>query len=206
MNIMNSNNDLIQHLINSGALHSYDIIEAFEHVDRVDFVVNPYASDVYADHPLQIGDGQTISQPTTVAMMMEMLKPVKGQKILDIGSGSGWTTALLSFIVGKSGSVLGMERIPQLIEFGNSNLNKYNITNAKIIPAKTELGMVGEEFDRILVSAAAVTLPMELIEQLKVGGKLVVPVNDSIYELTKGKNKVLKSIRHYGFRFVPLIY
>ena len=203
---MTSKNDLTNHLINRAVLKSSNIIEAFNHIDRIDFVLDPTAEEVYEDYPLQIGYKQTISQPTTVAMMLEMLSPQKGQKILDIGSGSGWTTALLSYIVGDRGFVTGLERVDSLINFGNTNLNKYRFINSEIIQAKDELGIVGEKFDRILVSAAASKLPYSLIEQLKIGGKLVIPVKNSIYEITKEEDEELKTIEHYGFRFVPLIF
>ena len=203
---MNSNSSLINHLINRDALKSSNIIEAFEHIDRVDFVLDSTASDVYEDYPLQIGYQQTISQPTTVAMMLEMLSPKEGQKILDIGSGSGWTTALLSYIVGNGGSVTGVERVGSLVEFGSHNLQKYSFKNAKIIQATDELGIVGEKFDRILVSAAADEFPTELTAQLKIGGKLVIPIKNSIYEIIKKEDGELEAIEHYGFRFVPLIF
>lgn len=175
-------------------------------MDRADFVRDSAAPDIYEDYPLQIGHGQTISQPRTVAMMMEMLSPKEGEKILDIGSGSGWTTALLAFIAGESGSVTGVERVSELVKFGNSNLAKYNFNNAKIIQAKAKLGIVGEEFDRILVSAAANEFPFELTAQLKIGGKLVIPVRDSVYEIKKNEDGKLEAKEHYGFSFVPLIF
>ncbi|MCK5110324.1 MAG: protein-L-isoaspartate O-methyltransferase [Arcobacteraceae bacterium] len=203
---MISHNDLINHLINSNVLHSSNIIEAFNKIDRINFVADPTVFDVYEDYPLQIGYQQTISQPSTVAMMMEMLEPQKGQKILDIGSGSGWTTALLGFIVGNSGCVTGIERVNQLVEFGNHNLEKFRFKNAKIIQAGDELGIPDEKFDRILVSAAADEFPDDLIKQLKINGKLVIPVRDSIFEITKNEDGEIKGIEHYGFRFVPLIY
>lgn len=203
---MISKNDLIDHLLNSGALYSTNITDAFLHVDRIDFVSDPTVPDVYGDYPLQIGNGQTISQPTTVAMMLEMLQPRKGQKILDIGSGSGWTTALLSYIVTDEGSVTGLERVGSLVEFGSKNLRKYGFKNSKIIQAGDALGIVGEKFDRILVSAAADEFPKELTKQLRVGGKLVVPVRNSIFEVTKKEDDELEAIEHYGFTFVPLIF
>lgn len=203
---MISYNYLISHLINSGALCSKAVIESFKNVDRADFVLDPKVSDLYEDHPLQIGHSQTISQPTTVAMMLEMLDAKKGQKVLDIGSGSGWTTALLSYIVGDGGSVVGCERVDELIEFGNRNLEKYEFKNSQIIHATDKLGIPGEEFDRILVSAAAQQFPHELTEQLRVNGKLVIPVRNSIYEVTKRDDGTLDSVEHYGFTFVPLIY
>lgn len=203
---MNSNSEMVDYLIDIGALRSKNIIEAFRNVDRADFVAYRDAADIYEDYPLGIGNGQTISQPRTVAMMFEMLSPKKGQTILDIGSGSGWTTALLAYIVGESGYVVGVERVSELVEFGRKNLKKYNFKNAKIIEAGDELGIDGEVFDRILVSAAAEEFPYELKKQLKVGGKIVIPVQNSIYEMIKDKNGELDGVEHYGFTFVPLIY
>ena len=202
---MISNTDLINHLISKDTLKSTTIIEAFRYIDRADFVLDPTISDIYEDYPLQIGYQQTISQPTTVAMMLEMLSPKEGDDILDIGSGSGWTTALLSFIVGDKGSVTGLERVDSLVKFGNNNLKKYRFKNNEILQAKDELGIVGEKFDRILVSAAASEFPYSLVEQLKIGGKLVIPVKNSIYEITKKEDGEVEAVEHYGFRFVPLI-
>lgn len=204
--MVGSNNQMVDYLIDVSVLHSHRIIEAFRAVERVDFVVNDNALDIYEDYPLGIGYGQTISQPRTVAMMMEMLSPKEGQKVLDIGSGSGWTTALLAYIVGDSGSVIGVERVEELVEFGRKNLEKYDFKNAKIVQAEDELGIVGEEFDRILVSAAASTFPYELIKQLKVGGKLVIPIQNSVFEIVKKTAGDFDANEHYGFTFVPLIY
>lgn len=200
------NSDLVGHLINKGLLRSSDIIKAFRDIDRADFVLDASVGDSYGDYPLGIGYGQTISQPTTVAMMFEMLSARSGDKVLDIGSGSGWTTALLADIVGESGYVTGLERVDELVELGAHNLEKYKFKNAKIIHAKEGLGIEGEEFDRILVSAAADEFPLELTQQLKAGGKLVIPVRNSIYEVTKKENGDLDTIEHYGFTFVPLIF
>ncbi|MDO9266580.1 MAG: methyltransferase domain-containing protein [Sulfurimonas sp.] len=203
---MNSNSEMVDYLIDVGALRSNNIIEAFRNVDRADFVADARAADIYEDYPLGIGRGQTISQPRTVAMMLEMLSPKEGQKILDIGSGSGWTTALLAYIAGESGLVIGVERVVELVRFGSANLKKYNFKNAKIIEAGDELGIKSEKFERILVSAAAEEFPHELKNQLNVGGKIVIPVQNSIYEMTKDENGELDGVEHYGFTFVPLIY
>ncbi|MDH4944227.1 protein-L-isoaspartate O-methyltransferase [Sulfurimonas sp. C5] len=203
---MNSQKDLVNYLINTNALHSPDIIKAFIAIDRYDFVKNQNSYATYEDFPLSIGNSQTISQPTTVAMMLEMLSPKQGNSILDIGSGSGWTTALLAHIVGQEGCVTGLERLDELVEFGSNNLNKYHFNNAKIIKATDRLGIQGKKFDRILVSASAEDFPTKLTDQLKPGGKLVIPVKNSIFEITKTKDDELKIIEHYGFVFVPLIY
>jgi protein-L-isoaspartate(D-aspartate) O-methyltransferase len=202
---MNSYKDLITSLLNIGAIRSKNVLEAFRKVDRVKFVLDSEVYNVYEDYPLQIGCGQTISQPRTVAMMLEMLEAQEGEQILDLGSGSGWTTALLACIVKEKGYVTGVERIPSLVEFGNKNLKKLALKNAKIIQASDKLGVVGKKFDRILVSAAAQVFPYELGEQLKVNGKLVIPINNSIYEIRKKENGKLEKTEYYGFRFVPLI-
>lgn len=203
---MTTNEDLINHLIETNAMHSQNIIDAFLNVDRANFVLDANDYAVYADHPLPIGHGQTISQPTTVAMMLEMLHPQAGQKVLDIGSGSGYTTALLAYIVGDKGSVTGLERVPYLVKYGNDNLKKYGWKNVKIIQSENGLGLVGETFDRILVSAAANEFPLKLTQQLNIGGKLVIPVKNSIFEITKKEDGELQGVEHYGFTFVPLIF
>jgi len=203
---MSTNANLINHLMSTNSMHSKNIIDAFTKIDRADFVLDPNDSELYADHPLPIGHGQTISQPTTVAMMLEMLQPKEGQKILDIGSGSGWTTALLAYIVGDKGSVIGLERVSYLVKFGNNNLKKYDFQNAKITQAKDALGLEGETFDRILVSAAAQEFPLKLTQQLNIGGRLVIPIKNSIYEIVKKENGEIEGIEHYGFTFVPLIF
>ncbi|MCK9473922.1 methyltransferase domain-containing protein [Sulfurimonas sp.] len=201
-----ANNKMVDYLIEVGTLRSNRIIEAFRNIDRADFVVDRNSIDVYGDYPLGIGNGQTISQPRTVAMMLEMLSPKEGERILDIGSGSGWTTALLAYIVGGSGSVVGVERVKELVEFGSSNLKRYKFKNAKIVEAGDELGIVGDIFDCILVSAAADELPYELIKQLRVGGKLVIPIQSSVFEIIKKEDGSFDANEHYGFAFVPLIY
>lgn len=203
---MTTNEDLINHLIETNAMHSQNIIDAFLNVDRANFVLDANDYAVYADHPLPIGHEQTISQPTTVAMMLEMLRPNEGQKILDIGSGSGYTTALLAYIVGDKGSVTGLERVPYLVKYGNDNLKKYGWKNVKIIQSENGLGLEDETFDRILVSAAANEFPLKLTQQLNIGGKLVIPVKNSIFEITKKEDGELQGVEHYGFTFVPLIF
>lgn len=103
-------NDLIEYLIDTKALSTNNIIEAFRHVDRDDFVIDSNSPKIYRDYPLPIGYNQTISQPTTVAMMLEMLQAKRGENILDIGSGSGWTTALLAYLTLMDITVLHLFR------------------------------------------------------------------------------------------------
>lgn len=203
---MNDQRTLIKELIRIGVLRTPSIIVAFEHVDRKDFVPLERRVFSYQDDALAIGYGQTISQPLTVVFMLELLAPQKGEKILDLGSGSGWTTALLADVVGPSGMVAGVERIPELVTFGKENLAKYNYGQAKIAKAGDELGFSEEApFDRILVSAAAAKLPRPLVDQLKVGGVMVIPVGNAIQKVTKLSGEEVAIETYEGFEFVPLL-
>lgn len=203
---MRTNEELIGHLIHSGALHSSSLIHAFTRCDRILFVPQELHSYAYSDRPLPIGVAQTISQPYTVAVMLELLNPMVGNRVLDIGSGSGWTTALLATAVGKSGYVEGVEIIPPLVEYGNANLHKAHIDNASITLADpSSLGREGELYDRILVSASAPEMPIKLFEQLKTGGILVIPIQNSIWHVAKHEDGTLDAYELPGFVFVPLI-
>ncbi len=203
---MLNNRELIDHLIKRRVLVSGTIIDALSSIDRINFVRPEELNRAYMDNPLSIGYGQTISQPYTVIFMLELLQAEKGNKVLDIGSGSGWTTALLAHIVQKEGSVLGMEKVSDLVKFGKNNIEKYNFTNAKIVQSEEELGKPEEQFDRILVSAAAREIPDELVDQLKIGGRMVIPVQSSIYKVDKISKEQVEKDENYGFSFVPLIY
>lgn len=205
MNIRN-NQQLINHLFNARVLRTLSLIKAFEKCDRILFVPEPLHENAYGDYPLQIGHGQTISQPYTVAMMLEMLSPNPGDKVLDIGSGSGWTTALIASAVGQNGFVEGIERIEPLVDYGQNNLKKAHIDNAAITLADPAvLGRPGHTYDRILVSASASSMPSELFEQLRPNGILVIPIGQSIWRFTKDAEEKIDAYEFPGFRFVPLI-
>ena len=162
---------------------------------------------------LPIGLGQTISQPLVVAFMIELLEPKQGEKIFDVGSGSGWTTALLSEIVGKNGKVIAMEVVPDLKEFGEKNVSKYGFVEkgiAEFICADGAKGYKKEApFDKILASASARDLPLAWKEQLKVGGRIVTPIGNSIWLFVKnppvGGETKFEEKEYPGFVFVPLI-
>jgi len=202
---MTSKEKLVEYLVNTGVLKTQEIIKAFNEIDRADFVPKEYLNEAYEDHPLPIDRGQTISQPTTVALMLELLQPKVGDKILDIGAGSGWTTALLAQIVGSKGIVLGVEIVLELFELGRKNLEKYNFSNAEILQANEVVGLKKEApFDKILVSAAGEELPQELVDQLKVGGRMVIPIKNSVWKIDKVSESEIKKDEYPGFVFVPL--
>jgi protein-L-isoaspartate(D-aspartate) O-methyltransferase len=189
-----------------GVLRSPRIIRAFETTDRAWFVPEAMLPFVDEDRPLPIAEGQTNSQPSTVAFMLELLDAQEGDRVLDIGSGSGWTTALLCRIVGEKGSVLGLERIDALVRFGQNNLRRCGCPpRCRIEKAEEVLGRPGESFDRILVSAAAERFPEHLVEQLEEGGVLVIPVGNAIWRVRRLHGGTLHTERYEGFRFVPLI-
>jgi len=184
-----------------------DMIEsAFASVKRETFLPEQERSYASMDMPLPIGFGQTNSQPTTVRAMLKWLEVVKGQKVLDVGSGSGWTSALLSYLVGAKGMVVAVERVPELVRFGRNNCKSLGIKNVEFFLAGKKLGWQEEApYDRILVSAAADELPMELVDQLANSGRMVVPVGNNIYVVDKNEKGEVSQNIFSGFVFVPLI-
>lgn len=202
-------NRLTNDLMREGYLRTTSVIEAFANVDRIDFVLPELELNASADIPLPIGYGQTISQPTTVAIMMELLEPKAGQKILDIGSGSGWTTALLAFIVGEKGKVISIERIKELCDFARKNVRKIRKINKEVVEIYNINGSLGyaprAPYDRILVSASGHEIPKELKDQLKIGGKLVMPVYNYLHYVEKRGENDFYEEEYPGFSFVPLI-
>lgn len=182
------------------------LIEAFQVINRSSFLREETKDRVDIDAPISIGYGQTNSQPTTVRLMLEWLDPLAGEKILDVGSGSGWTTALLAYLVGSEGEIFAVEKIPELVKFGTDNCKRTGIKNARFFTAGATLGLSEfAPFDRILVSAVASELPKELLSQLKVGGRLVIPIRHSIHVIDKTTEDNFKSTEHKGFVFVPLV-
>jgi protein-L-isoaspartate(D-aspartate) O-methyltransferase len=206
--VFKSNQELVNYLKERGVLRTKEIINAFLKIDRKDFVKEEYIDQAYFDTPLPTLMGQTISQPYVVAFMLELLQPQKGQKILDIGFGSGWTTSLLAEIVGENGKVYGIEVVPEVFEFGKKNIEKYNFLQKGIVEVFLMDGSKGfpekAPFDRILVSAASKKIPEELISQLKDNGILVIPDFEGIWKVKKISGKIEKEY-HYGFVFVPLV-
>ncbi|MFH1451505.1 MAG: protein-L-isoaspartate O-methyltransferase [bacterium] len=195
-----------------GWLKTQNIINAFASIKRIDFLPSEAKGFAEIDEPLPIGYKQTNSQPLVVAFMLELLQPEPGQKILDIGCGSGWTTALLSYIVSQEnnqGKVIGIEVIPELADFAANNLAKYDfIVNnvAEIICGNGVDGYNKEApYDRILVSASAKQIHDQWKRELKTGGRIVASVGTSIWVLEKESEKDFRIEKHPGFLFVPLV-
>ncbi|NCO23103.1 protein-L-isoaspartate O-methyltransferase [bacterium (Candidatus Moisslbacteria) CG12_big_fil_rev_8_21_14_0_65_36_11] len=204
--------DLIQQLINDNYLKTPEIIQAFKKIKRQDFVPSELEMESTGNYPLPIGYGQTISQPLTIAFMMELLALERGWKVLDVGSGSGYTTALFCEIVGKEGKVFAIERIDELRKFGEDNVRKYNFVEegrAVFITGDGTKGIKKEApFNAIHVGAAAVDVPEALLDQLSIGGRMVIPLGYQTQEITlieKITSKRFKEKRFPGFTFVPLI-
>lgn len=177
---------------------------AFDTVARADFLPQAQRRHAAFDGPIDIGHRQTNSQPRTVRDMLELLDVLPGHRVLDVGSGSGWTTALLGFLVGAEGSVVGTELEPALVEWGSANLAAYDFPWARIRQAGNVLGAPDEApFDRILVSAMARSMPAELINQLSPDGVMVIPVKGEMLRVTLGPAG--PSVTSHGsYRFVPL--
>ena len=200
---------LIDKLMASVVLKTPAVIAAFEAIDRADFVPAELRGQVYINEPLPIGFGQTISQPWTVAFMLEKLAPLPGQKVLDIGSGSGWQTALLAQIVGNQGQVIGLELIPELTRQGVKNIARYNFVSRRIVKLHCLNGTKGfpiaAPFDRIISAASAPDIPSAWFDQLKIGGRLVVPVDSTIILVHKIAPDKFDRETFPGFAFVPFI-
>lgn len=182
-----------------------DVDAAFEEVPRAWFLPKDQRRFAAYDGPLPIGRAQTSSQPRTVEKMLRLLDVRRGQRVLDVGSGSGWTTALLAHLTGPEGSVLGVELEPDLVRFGSENLARTSLDWASIVAADPEVVGLPKHgpFDRVLVSAAAHRLPDELLDTLADPGRLVIPVRGEMMLVVRERAR-LKTSRHGAYRFVPL--
>lgn len=189
---------------------SQEIVNAFYKVRRDDFIPESVKRYAYQDNALPIGQSQTISQPYTIAMMLSLLDVVEKQKILEIGSGSGYLLALLSEMVGVKGKVFGIEIIKELADMSKKALKNYK--NAKVFQGNGKSGLEMESpFDRIIISAATEEITRGIASQLKERGIIVAPIGkpyDSVQDLIayeKVKGKLVEKKRIPGFLFVPLV-
>ena len=199
---------LEKQLQRDGRILSNDVEDAFLAVPREEFIPNKQKPYSYVDKPLDIGSNQTISAPHMVAIMVEAIDLKKGQKILEIGAGSGYHAAIVAHIVGKEGKVISVERIESLAESAKEHLNKAGIRNVEVIVGDGSMGLEQyAPYDHIYVTCAAPLIPKPLIDQLKNGGSLLIPVGDRICDLQKITKKGDEtSVENLGgCAFVPLI-
>jgi protein-L-isoaspartate(D-aspartate) O-methyltransferase len=183
------------------------VLDAMSTVPRHNFVSKMYRSIAYTDNPLPIGHGQTISQPYIVALMTQLLQVDRKHKVLEIGTGCGYQTAILSVLSKK---VITLEVLSSLSKNSLERLTNLGYKNVNFHCADGKYGWTKEApYDRILVSAAPETIPEVLIEQLAPNGYMVIPVG-SLYDqfihiITKDKNEQVHIKKSTPVRFVPLV-
>ncbi len=190
----------------SGAAALARADEAMQAVRREGFLPLELRGEAGLDQPIELTAGQTCSQPTTVRTMLALLDPEPGDAVLDVGSGSGWTTALLAHLVGATGVVHAVELREDLATWGGQNVAAAGMEWAQVHQADPEvLGWpAGAPYQRILVSAEAQEVPTPLTDQLADGGRLVLPVRGTmtVVEARDGAARVVRTAGAY--RFVPL--
>lgn len=213
MNIRDENDfNEMRHRMVNGQLSGRDIkdekvLDVFRKVHRHAFIDPKFYKDAYSDFPLPIDNGQTISQPYIVALMVQLLDVETSDKVLEIGTGSGYETAILAELAEK---VFSIERIDNLAEKARRILKEMGYENIMI---KTGDGTMGWKdfapFDKIIVTAASGKVPEPLIEQLKVYGRLVIPVGSrftqELFLIEKDKSGNITQKDICGCTFVPLI-
>lgn len=201
-------NELIKIMKNSGFLNDNKVELAIRKSPRHEFVPKSLLDMAYENIPISLMKNQTISQPSVVSRMTELLNVMEGQKILEIGSGSGWQSAILSFLVAHS-KVFSIERHPKLVKFAKENLNKLGIQNVDVILGDGNLGLSQESpFDRIIITAACKKVPPPLFEQLSLDGLLIALVGEypqSLILYKKTSQGIIEIKNQPGYVFVPLL-
>jgi protein-L-isoaspartate(D-aspartate) O-methyltransferase len=197
---------MVEHHLERRGVKDPRVLEAFRTIPRHLFVPESHAAEAYADHPISIGAGQTISQPYVVAAMLELLEVRSSDSALEVGAGSGYATALLALL---ARTVVGLERIPELAAQAERRLEDLGLVNATILTLDGSAGCADRgPYDVILVSASAPRVPRELLRQLAPGGRLVAPVgSEARQELVRVEHSsgAFHLTRHGGCAFVPLI-
>jgi protein-L-isoaspartate(D-aspartate) O-methyltransferase len=199
---------MVQRQIVARGIDEPALLAAFRAVPREAFVSPEQASRCYGDHPLPIGDGQTISQPYIVALMIDSAGVGLGDQVLEVGAGSGYAAALLGHVADR---VVAIERHAALAEQAAERIERLGYGNVRIIHGDGSLGAAGDApFDVILVSAGGPQVPDELIAQLKPGGRLVMPVGgarwfQTLVKLTKREDGRVERERLAAVSFVPLV-
>jgi protein-L-isoaspartate(D-aspartate) O-methyltransferase len=196
---------LIKNLVEQGYLKTRRVISVFEKVQREDFVMQRDRAFAYADYPLSILAGQTISAPHMVAIMTELLEAKAKDKVLEIGAGSGYQAAILSKLVRK---VYSIEVDPELVAFARENLAKAKIRNVEVIQGDGSEGhKKAKPYDKIIVTCATPEIFGSWVSQLKMGGILIAPVGGGFHQELIRMRKTKKGLEkenHGGCAFVPL--
>jgi protein-L-isoaspartate(D-aspartate) O-methyltransferase len=187
-------------------IHDHRVLDAMRKVPRHEFVLASLSPHAYEDHPLPIGDGQTISQPYIVAAMLEHLALHATDRVFEVGTGSGYVTALLSLLCAK---VYSVERHAQLALSAENTLQRMGCSNVKIRVGDGGQGWAEfAPFDAILVSAATAEVPSALFAQLREGGRMMLPLGPSSGQELRLITKISgqpQTIVLEGCRFVPLV-
>jgi len=199
---------LLDYWVREGIIKNSEVLEAFKSIDRVLFVPDRLREEAYLDVPLPIPEGQTISQPTTVAIMTESLMLGKGMKILEVGAGTGYQAAIIGKIIGPKGRVLTIEYDSELARLARENLSKTPVSNVEVIVGDGGLGFPQEApYDRIILTCAAADFPPPLLDQLKPNGIILAPLGSKFQQWLirgiKGKSGIVRE-NLGGFLFVPL--
>lgn len=203
-------NQLVDSLVRRGYVTSEAVEKAMRRVPREEFLPQDIRPEAYVDTPLPIGEGQTISAPHMVAIMAEKLDLSPGQKILEIGAGSGYHAAVCAEVISPDGHIFTIERISSLAAFAEDNLKRTGYAGlVTVIFGDGTKGLPDKApFDRIFVAAGAPDIPAPLTDQLADGGKLLLPVGGRYYQdLIKVERKGKKLVKENmgGCIFVPLI-
>jgi len=197
---------MVEEQLRARGIRDERVLDAMARVPRHEFISPAYRDEAYEDHPLPIGEGQTISQPFVVAAMLEALALRPEDVVLEVGAGSGYETAVLGELVR---TVHSIERIASLAERAREVLERLGYSNVTVVHGDGSLGLPeAAPFDAIVVSAAAPHVPASLMDQLRDGGRLVIPVGSGFAQELQlvrkiGDNSTVLYLD--GVRFVPLI-
>ena len=199
---------MVDRQIAARGLHDPALLAAFRAVPREEFINPSYAGYAYQDSPLPIESGQTISQPYIVALTIDAAGIGKGDKVLEVGAGSGYAAAVIGQIADQ---VIAIERHPELVRLADARMKRLGYDKVRIVEGDGTLGWPEEApFDAIVAAASGSHVPKSWIEQLKPGGRIVVPLGhpgsvQSLVKVTKREDGTLERVDLGGVRFVPLI-
>jgi len=197
---------MVEHQLRRRGIHDERVLAAMKMVPRHEFVRGPDWPEAYADHPVPIAEQQTTSQPYIIAAMLQSAEIKAGDRVLEIGAGSGYQTAVLAELAGH---VFAIERYPTLVDSARKVLDRLGYHNIALVAGDGSMGLAqAAPYDVIIVSAAAPRVPPVLMEQLTSGGRMVIPVGDAgqqILKLVRNHDDHISETNLEGCRFVPLI-